>query len=93
MGCSPAGRKAECRAIHPTTNFHDEPADCDRPFAVDMDFRLVVPEGWEAQVAVPAWSVIVTALPLAVTPPLVALVPGASLFWVLAGFRRSDDTK
>jgi hypothetical protein len=85
----PAARKAQCRAIPPTTAFDDQPADCVRFYFADGGFISGVPNGWEAQVkapSAPAWSVIATAMPWAVGPPLVVLALGASLFWAFAGF-------
>lgn len=87
----PATRKAECRAIPPTTAFDDQPADCVEFYLADGGFISVVPNGWEAQVRTPsasAWSVIAAAMPWAIGPPLVVLALGASFFWAFAGFGR-----
>ena len=85
----PATRKAECKAIPPSTKFEDEPKDCERLFWDEFGLISVAPQDWESQVqpSVPAWRAIATALPWAVGPPLAVLVVAVSLFWALAGFR------
>jgi hypothetical protein len=87
----PAARKAECRAIPPTTPFADQPPDCVRLFFVN-DPRAV-PSDWESQIGtapVSAWDVIAVAVPWSIGAPLMVFALGASLFWAFAGFKRGS---
>jgi hypothetical protein len=88
----PDSRKAQCRAIPPTTPFADQPHDCVKIF-FSADDRAV-PSGWEAEVRDAPTSIqqaMIDIAPWALGPPLAALAFGASVFWSLAGFRRNSS--
>ena len=87
----PDSRKAQCRAIPPTTPFADQPDDCVKIF-FSADDRAV-PSGWEAEVRDAPTSIqqaMIDIAPWALGPTLAVLVLGASVFWALAGFKRSS---
>jgi hypothetical protein len=87
-------RKAECRPLI-DLKFADYPPnlkeDCLRLFFVGGHHGWH--GGWESQVeALPklGWNVLIAAAPLALGPPFVLLVLGASILWAFAGFKRSS---
>jgi hypothetical protein len=64
------------------------PADCVKLFMGEFPHISTPNDGWEYQIrAVSAWSVIASAMPWAIGPPLALLTIGTSLFWAAAGFR------
>jgi hypothetical protein len=92
----PESRKAQCRAIPPTTPFADQPEDCVRMF-----FSRDNGAGWETDETgvggppISIWRAIEDIAPWAIAWSAAGLVMalGASVFWALAGFNLKSEVE
>jgi len=87
----PSERKAVCDALSKSnTPFDKQPEDCNKLFWMGMGERAV-PNDWESQfqnLPIPINQVGLMVAPWAFVPPMLLLITGLSLGWVIRGFRR-----
>ena len=93
-----ASRKAECHALDPK-RFVFNPEDCQRLSEAETVPKTTMTRGLESDISEDVgrqmrmahetgWSIVASALPTIVGPPLAVLAIGTSVLWASAGFRR-----